>query len=42
MKRIAIFVWTLVVLSAPDATAQCNSEALSNQCIPKLASGFNF
>lgn len=42
MKRFAIFVWTLVVLSTPDASAQCNSEALSNQCIPKLASGFNF
>lgn len=42
MKRFAIFVWTLVVLSTPDATAQCNSEALSNQCIPKLAAGFNF
>lgn len=42
MKRYAIFVWILVVLSTPDASAQCNSEALSNQCIPKLASGFNF
>lgn len=42
MKRLTIFVWTLIAFSAPDVTAQCNSEALSNQCIPKLASGFNF
>lgn len=42
MKRLAFFVFIFFALSSTDATAQCNSEALSNQCIPKLASGFNF
>ncbi|GIV37292.1 MAG: hypothetical protein KatS3mg032_1671 [Cyclobacteriaceae bacterium] len=42
MKRLAFLVWTLVALSTTGASAQCNSEALSNQCIPKLAAGFNF
>jgi hypothetical protein len=42
MKRLALFVCTALAFGIPDATAQCNADALSNQCIPKLAAGFNF
>ena len=42
MKKSFIFVITIFVLSALDVIAQCNAENLSTQCIPKLASGFNF
>jgi len=42
MKKFVFFVVTIFILNALDALAQCNSEALSNQCIPKLATGFNF
>lgn len=41
MKKLFVFViWISFTGSA--AYAQCNAETLSTQCIPKLASGFNF
>jgi hypothetical protein len=42
MKKFVFFMVAIFILNALDALAQCNSEALSNQCIPKLATGFNF
>lgn len=42
MKKLFVFVFSVFVLCGTDATAQCNAETLSTQCIPKLASGFNF
>ncbi len=42
MKRLAFLVWTLMAFGSTVATAQCSADALSNQCIPKLAAGFNF
>jgi hypothetical protein len=42
MKKIIVIVLSVFVLSALEVIGQCNSETFSNQCIPKLASGFNF
>ena len=42
MKKFVFFLVAIFIVNALDALAQCNSEALSNQCIPKLVSGFNF
>lgn len=42
MKKLLFFVFSVMMLSASDVAGQCNSENLSNQCIPKLATGFNF
>jgi hypothetical protein len=42
MKKLFIFIFTVFVLSGLEVIAQCNSESLSTQCIPKLATGFNF
>lgn len=42
MKKLYIFVFTVFTFGGFNAEAQCNSEALSTQCIPKLASGYNF
>ena len=42
MKKLFVFVFSVFVLSGFNAEAQCNAETLSTQCIPKLASGFNF
>ena len=42
MKKLLVFVFSVSILSALDVLAQCNAEALSTQCIPKLATGFNF
>lgn len=42
MKKFAFFIVSIFFLTALEVIAQCNSEALSNQCIPKLSSGFNF
>lgn len=42
MKKLIVIAFSIFVLSGLDVIAQCNSEALSNQCIPKLATGFNF
>ncbi len=42
MKKFLIFIFTVSVLSTLDVIAQCNADALSTQCIPKLATGFNF
>ncbi len=42
MKKFVFFVLAIFVLNAWDVIGQCNSEVLSNQCIPKLAAGFNF
>lgn len=42
MKKFFFFVLSVFLLNAFDLAGQCNSENLSNDCIPKLASGFNF
>lgn len=42
MKKLFVFVFSVFILSGFDSSAQCNAETLSTQCIPKLASGFNF
>ena len=42
MKKVIFIVLTVCFLSTLEVIGQCNSEALSNQCIPKLAAGFNF
>lgn len=42
MKKLVIFILSVFVLSTLDVIAQCNADALSSQCIPKLATGFNF
>jgi hypothetical protein len=42
MKKSIFIVLTVLVLSALEVIGQCNSDALSSQCIPKLATGFNF
>jgi hypothetical protein len=42
MKKLIFFIALIFLLNSTDATAQCNSENLSSQCIPKLAAGFNF
>ncbi|MCU0358921.1 MAG: hypothetical protein MUE95_15245 [Cyclobacteriaceae bacterium] len=42
MKNNLIFAVTLMLLTSMSAKAQCNSEGLSNECIPKLTTGFNF
>ena len=42
MKKLLVFVFAVSILSTLDVIAQCNAESFSTQCIPKLASGFNF
>lgn len=42
MKKFVFFVLTLFTLSILEVVGQCDSEAYSNQCIPKLSTGFNF
>lgn len=42
MKKLIFFIALIFLLNSADATAQCNSENLSSECIPKLAAGFNF
>ena len=42
MKKSVFIVLCVIAFSTLEVIAQCNSEAFSNQCIPKLASGFNF
>ena len=42
MKKVIFFVVAITILSTLDVIGQCNTEALSSQCIPKLAAGFNF
>jgi hypothetical protein len=42
MKKLLIFTLTVCILSVMDVLAQCNAEALSTACIPKLSAGFNF
>src|SRR5688572_15376141 len=42
MKKLLVFVFSVFVLSGLEVIAQCNAENLSTQCIPKLATGFNF
>ena len=43
MKKLFLTVLSIIVLfSAVEVIGQCNADALSNQCIPKLAAGFNF
>jgi hypothetical protein len=42
MKQLFVFAFSVFVLSGFNMSAQCNAEILSTQCIPKLASGFNF
>ena len=42
MKKFVFFVMAIFVLNTLEVIGQCNSEAFSTQCIPKLAAGFNF
>jgi hypothetical protein len=42
MKTLPAIILSLLLLSATNSMAQCNAEILSTQCIPKLATGFNF
>lgn len=42
MRKLIFFVLSVFLFSTSEVTGQCNSENLSNQCIPKLATGFNF
>lgn len=42
MKKLIYFIAIVLLFSSSEASAQCNSENLSSQCIPKLAAGFNF
>jgi hypothetical protein len=42
MKKSIFIVLIVLVASALEVIGQCNSDVLSSQCIPKLASGFNF
>jgi len=42
MKKSIFIAICIFALSTLEVIGQCNSEALSNQCIPKLATGFNF
>jgi hypothetical protein len=42
MKKLIFFVLSIFLLSVTESIGQCNAENLSNQCIPKLAGGFNF
>lgn len=42
MKKFLFFVLSAFLLTTLNVNGQCNSESLSNDCIPKLASGFNF
>lgn len=42
MEKFLFFILSVFMLSTVEASAQCNAENLSNDCIPKLASGFNF
>ena len=42
MKKVILIVFSVFILSALEVIGQCNSEAFTNQCIPKLAGGCNF
>lgn len=42
MKKFIFCVLSLFILSILEVIGQCNAEAYSNQCIPKLSTGFNF
>ena len=42
MKKLIVIVLSVFALSTLEVIGQCNSETFSNQCIPKLATGFNF
>lgn len=42
MEKFLFFILSVVILTTSEASAQCNAENLSDDCIPKLASGFNF
>jgi hypothetical protein len=42
MKKSIFIVVTVLVISALEVIGQCNSDALSSQCIPQLSAGFNF
>jgi len=42
MKKFIFCVLSLFILSILEVIGQCNAENYSNQCIPKLSTGFNF
>ena len=42
MRTLMFFILSAFLLNTSDVAGQCNAEDLSNQCIPKLMSGFNF
>lgn len=42
MKKLILIALSVITLSTLEVIGQCNSESLSNLCIPKLSTGFNF
>ncbi|MBT1702794.1 hypothetical protein [Chryseosolibacter indicus] len=42
MKKLIFIVLSVFVFSTLEVIGQCNADALSSECIPKLAEGFNF
>lgn len=42
MKKLIFIVLSVFVFSTLEVIGQCNADALSSECIPKLAAGFNF
>jgi hypothetical protein len=42
MKKLSFFIALIFLLNSSDSAAQCNSDNLSSECVPKLAAGFNF
>ncbi len=42
MKKLILIVLSAILLNTGEVIGQCKADDLSNQCIPKLATGFNF
>jgi hypothetical protein len=44
MKKLILFISLMMIvgISSSELIGQCNSDNLSNACIPKLSGGFNF
>ena len=42
MKKVLYTIFIIGLFFTGTANAQCNSEQYTNNCIPKLATGFNF
>lgn len=42
MKKLILIVLSAILLNTGEVIGQCKADDLSNQCIPKLGTGFNF